>query len=255
MVDVEKTRWSVLGTAYLERAVDLWQMLEWMAPQPAVSAPDGVRVGPVEASYAAAICLLSLVGFDGALAQCQVLHPSQRKDSKRISWADRLKEWDPSMDGMLLSVVQEMEILRHALAHNHMWILDFYRDKDGGEDSMPLAELQPGFGDSKHPGTQDRSTHRTQGPLQLELILTQLTRRDALVVLGAIDILLRRLDSRLGGVLGATSFQVFVRPMRTDPHQLLPFQDWLTQKVAANTDEIGRVLADLRRNARLLEFP
>ena len=87
-----------------------------------------------------------------------------------------------------------------------------------------------------------------------ELILTQLTRRDALLVLGAIDILLRRLDSRLGGVLGADSLHVFVRPTRNDPHEWLLFQDWLTQKVAACGDERGRLLAGLHRNAGLPEF-
>ena len=226
----EQHVFSIISTEYLVRAVDLWQMMIWDMSSEAVASPaGGARVAPLESSYAASICLLSLIGFDGALARCKVI----RKDEIACerSWKDLVSKFAPNISIPHLEAVGELEILRDALAHNHVWRVH-YRLGDDGSDKFLKAEIQTGFGDKKFKERVDENSLATRGPLKLRVIPTHLTRQDALIVFGAIWVVLQELAEALGqGAVATRVLQVRSRPTRDSARQFVSFEDWLTEQV------------------------
>lgn len=237
---------SVISLGYLERAVDLWQMLLWEIPTEAVTAlSQGSRVAPMESHFSASICILALTGLDGSLVRCaHIRGPSHSKDKQR-AWANWVCELDSGMPQGLIKALGELAVLRDALVHNHLWEVGFQLS-EGREDSMLQPHLTPGFGDKKHPAQTDRASNHTLGPLRLELIPTQLTRQDALIVLGTIWAVLSRLESVLDcGHVAVTNFHVNVRPSRTAARESVPFGEWLRGSISSHGTKARLVLEGL----------
>jgi hypothetical protein len=146
------------------------------------------------------------------------------------------------MPAELLSAIDELAVLRDALVHNHVWEVDF-KWGDGGEGSIAKLNLTPGFGDQKHPAFTDRSLHLTQGPLQLELVPTRLTRDEVLIVLGVIGAVLLRLESKIGPCMVSLSdFRVDVRTDRMAQRVSVPFFDWLSMNIQDHSKRANELL-------------
>lgn len=237
---------SVISLGYLERAVDLWQMLLWEIPTEAVTAlPQGARVAPMESYFSASICILALIGLDGSLARCAYLREPSLASSRHSTWGSLARELDSGMPKGLIDALGELIVLRDALVHNHLWKVGFQLSEDQA-DSMLQPHLTPGFGDSKHPADTDRASNRTLGPLRLELIPTQLTRQEALIVFGAIWEVLSRLESVLGcGHVAVTNFHVNVRPSRSAAREPVLFGEWLRGSLSSHGTRARQVLKGL----------
>jgi hypothetical protein len=166
---------SVIGTSYLHPITDLIESLEMIEMKGSNDLQTSYENG-----YAVAIIVLAVFLVESIVARIQVGHIDVTKSTKKpldfivssYSSSDHVKK------------IQELFVVRDAIAHNHIWKAEFTNDTGGNMKRVGNSTLQPGYGDGKYRNVVDTSTQQTQ-LLKINVYPTRICYSDVLTVLKA----------------------------------------------------------------------
>jgi len=199
---------SVIGTSYIHPITTLMETLKALDPQ----GPNEVQASSNENGYSAAATVLSVLLCESALTRTQVI-----RHEKQCHPADFLNSAFP--DSGLNTQIEELFVVRNAIAHNHVWGGQYASDWNEG---MRLKEvrMRSGRQDSKYQraaNIQDRTTRI----LGLNLFPTRICFRDAIISVRTVTDLLIFLESK-----DRLYFSIEGMPVKT-PSGVLLYTDWV----------------------------
>lgn len=197
---------SVLFPSLLQPIVDLFDLMEQKGPK----GPNEVQASRTENGYAASIAVLAALVIESVCNRVRyVLGDADRKGAVQT-----LKDLQ---GGGLADDVEELFVLRDAIAHNHVWEATIADDDTKGL-VLISATKRPGYGDDKFDRTVDLETRQTRR-LHLDVFPKRIHRQTAIVAVQKCVEVLRFLEKSDIKFVGST-----------DPHVI-----WQSQPVAFYT--------------------
>ena len=163
---------SIIGMRLLNPIITLLETLDSLNPK----GPNEVHASEFENGYSASIIVLSVLLIESFTNRTQYV----RGDKKLLDPLSFVKKIYSSSG--FLEQLEELFVLRDAIAHNHIWDAEFYWDEKLG---MRLVSAQPRdeySGDKKFKKVRDLK-NRTTRILKLNLFPTRICRSDAITVL------------------------------------------------------------------------
>ena len=163
---------SIIGMRLLNPIIILVETLNSLDPK----GPNEVQASEFENGYSASIIILSVLLIESFTNRAQDV----RGDKKLLSPLSFVKDIYSSSG--FLEQLEELFVLRDAIAHNHIWDAEFYWDE---KLAMKLVSAEPRdeySGDSKFKKVRDLES-RTTRILKLNLFPTRICRSDAVIVL------------------------------------------------------------------------
>lgn len=147
-----KTLISIVGGSYFQPISDMLAVLSELE-QPKQSE---VQVSDRENGYAAAVCILLAVSFESYVTRVHAVsknNPREKRESVINYLRRRFPEyhWDE---------VEEVFVVRDALAHNHLWELGYFYDEDGIP-QLSSSDKDEHSGDRKYDRLVDLSSRKT----------------------------------------------------------------------------------------------
>ncbi len=157
----------------------------------------GDLVPEKENGYCAAILMLTVLTFESLVARASHVRRRDTKVERKNNFEERntisyLRLLDPSFPQTLLDEVEELYVLRDALAHGHVWTLEVVTRPHGQE--ITSRERHGGYGNPAHTRVVDEKTGRTR-KLGLNAIPTQIGFPEAAAALTKLSEALQRLVS------------------------------------------------------------
>lgn len=212
---------SIVGAQLYQPIADLVARTISRPRQPT----DRVSSNHFEGGYAAATILLLAVLIESFVQRDRYFCLQQRSKQRKNPTQKPRPKPDPNLSGYLrkdlhyrrAAHVEELFDVRNAIAHNHVWRIDFLTPSSGGRRHI-RSELVEGTHRLKSPIDRRAKVHRTKR-LKLNLLPPRLDRTDVLRSLVAtvhvLDFIARRGHNRVP----LTSTTVVVQQKR------LPFRD------------------------------
>jgi hypothetical protein len=161
---------SIIESNFLSLIVSLFGSLDTVGKH----APNEVQASPLENGYSLGIITLTVFLVESAVSRTQYMMkivPPQR------ALAFIKKEFSSD----LFEKVEELFVLRDAIAHNHVWEANIYWDENG-ELKLVDAQRVKGYGDSKFEKVVDINSRKTK-LLGLNIFPNRICRSDAVLVL------------------------------------------------------------------------
>lgn len=189
---------SVLWASLLQPIVDLFDLMEKIGPK----GPNEVRASMAENGYAASIAILTALVVESVCNRVRY----ERGDPDRKGAVQTLRELQAAG---LADDVEELFVLRDAIAHNHMWEATIANDETKGL-VLVSATKRPGYGDDKFDRTVDLETRQTRR-LQLDVFPNRIHRQTAVVAIRKCAEVLRFLEDTNIRFLGYTDPHVVWR--------------------------------------------
>ncbi len=172
MVEQEPQEYvSIIGSNYLRPITTLLEILESLDSK----GPNEVQASAVENGYSAAIIILMVLLVESAVARAQYI----RHETPPKGPLDFVRAIYP--DSGFVDKLEELFVVRDAIAHNHVWETKFSWDDEVGM-KLISAGLKKGYGDRKFRKVHDKSARKT-AQLGINLFPTRICRQDARVVL------------------------------------------------------------------------
>jgi len=197
---------SVLFGSLLQPIVDLFDLMEQKGP----TGPNDVQAPRDENGYSVSIAVLVALVIESACNRVRyVLGDADRKSAVQTLT-------DLSAGG-LADDVEELFVLRDAIAHNHIWEATVAGDDTKGL-ALISATLRAGYGDDKFNRTVDLQTRQTRR-LQLDVFPNRIHRKTAIVAIQKCAEVLRFLENK------DTKF-VSIEPNVVWRSQLVGFYNW-----------------------------
>ncbi len=174
---------SVISGGLLE---PIGALVERLISNPPRSHPDSV--GENENGHCVAIITLLFLAFEsfiGRAGHLRRMRTSQERDGKTHAHTTAfLKALAPEFPEELLSDLGEIYVLRDAIAHAHIWTIEYVIRESGTQ--VTDMEKHPGYGNKRHDAMVDARTGRTS-----RLDLRVIPSRIGLDELGAVFRILR----------------------------------------------------------------
>lgn len=173
----------VIGSNYLAPITAQLEKIAELQPRD----PNEVQASPLENGYSVALVVLSALMLESFIARTQYVigqsPPSAPIDFVRSEFPE----------SGFSDKIEEIYVLRDAIAHNHLWETKFKWDEKLG---MKLVSANPasGYGDKKFRKVLDPSRRITRH-MRLNLFPTRINRSDAFKVLKVVVAFLRYLES------------------------------------------------------------
>ncbi|HEY2802055.1 MAG TPA: hypothetical protein VGI85_15805 [Chthoniobacterales bacterium] len=173
---------SVLFVHLLQPIFDLFELLEQSNPK----GPNEVQAGMLENGYAVSVVVISALVVESALNRTRyVRYELQRENA--VDTLTRLGAVDLAHD------VEEVFVIRDAIAHNHLWAASVRWDDSIGM-TLDTAEKLPAYGDHKFNRVVDPKTRATRR-LRLDAFPNRIHRATAVAVLKKTVEVLRCLEA------------------------------------------------------------
>lgn len=185
---------SVVGGALVEPVVTLLDRL-FATPHPGTTE---LQTGSREKGYAASASLLLVVILESFIARARLFTRRKHAGRARQRPVDFLRSAYPEC--ALVADVEELFVLRDAIAHNHIWHVEF-ATRRGRWITLLRRVVDAGSGDTKFRGAVDLSQAMTRR-LKLKVLPTMIDRYDVAVVLRTVLATLKFMSERENGQLG-----------------------------------------------------
>lgn len=122
-------------------------------------------VGQQENGYCASILMLSVLVFESLVGRASHLRKMKTTIGRKGDKIERtstsyVRILDPSFPQNLIDELEEIYVLRDALAHGHMWTIAFTIRQHGTE--VTSLKMHEGYGDAKYRAIVDEKTGRTR---------------------------------------------------------------------------------------------
>lgn len=174
---------SVLFVSLLQPIVDLFDLMEQKGPK----GPNEVQASRNENGYAASIAVLVALMIESVCNRVRYVLGDADHKKGAVQTLKDLKA------GGLADDVEELFVLRDAIAHNHIWEATVADDDTKGLALISARKL-PGYGDPKFDRTVEPETRQTRR-LHLDVFPNRIHRQTAIVVLGKCVEVLRFLEN------------------------------------------------------------
>lgn len=172
MVEQEPQEYvSIIGFNYLRPIASLLEPLESLDSK----GPNEVQASVVENGYSAAIIILTVLLVESAVARTQYI----RGETPLKRPLDFVRAIYPNSG--FEDKIEELFVVRDAIAHNHVWEAKFSWDEKVGM-KLISAALEEGYGDRKFRRVLDQAKRKTR-QLGINLFPTRICREDARIVL------------------------------------------------------------------------
>ena len=175
---------SVIGMSLFHPILTLVEILESREAEE----PNEVKTSDWENGLASAVVTLATFLLESALNRTSYM----RGETVKGGLVNFFRE--VSSDAELASAVEEVFTARDMIVHNHLWDAQVFWDEDGSLRFKGQPQLREGYGDCKFGRVIDPTTRRSRR-LGLNLFPTRVWRRDAYVVLRAVNRALEILGS------------------------------------------------------------
>lgn len=200
---------SVLFVNLLQPVFDLFGLLDRCDPQ----GPNEVQAGSLENGYAVSVTVLATLIVESAVNRTRYVRAEHQRESA-VATLKRLGAGDLGSD------IEEVFVLRDAIAHNHIWIAATRWDDKGGM-ALDSAKKFAEYGDQKFRSVVDPATRLTRR-LQLDVFPNRIHRGTAVVVLKKVVEALRFLEAL------DRRYVYLSQPWHVARgKQLVPFYDWV----------------------------
>lgn len=188
--DIKDDRVTVFAGGLLQPIADL---IGTLALTPVKS--DRSVVGERENGYCISILMLSVLAFESLVGRISHLRKLNlgvdRQQSKTESNSHTyLPIVDPSFPAALLEDLTDIYVLRDAIAHGHIWTVEYMIRRDAID--VTSRSIHPGYGDTKHKLRVDQSTGLTHR-LALNALPSEIGLREAATALKTLASCIRRL--------------------------------------------------------------
>ncbi len=175
---------SIVGSGYFQPVADLVsRLLGWSATK-----RNAVRAGYYDNIYAASIVLLMVAALESYATRLRYFKgvPAAKRHMTVAQYIKHVFQ-----DFRLGKAVTEIFVLRDALFHNHLWVIQSsYRPT-----KLHSATLVAHREDSKYRAVVNPNTRRTR-TLRLHVVPTRVDRRDALKVIDTVWKVLLFIESK-----------------------------------------------------------
>jgi len=174
---------SVIGSNYLAPIAAQLEKLAELKQRD----PNEVQASPLENGYSVALVILSALMLESYTARTQFMMGKSpplppiafaRREFPETSFPDQ---------------IEDIFVLRDAIAHNHLWETKFQWDEELGM-KLVSADLADGYGDKKFREVIDPKRRATR-LMNLNLYQTRVNRSDGFKVLKSVVNFLRHLES------------------------------------------------------------
>jgi len=175
---------SVLFPNLLQPIVDLFDLMEQKGP----TGPNPVQASRNENGYSVSIAILAALAIESVCNRVRyVLGDTDRKEAFQT-----LREDLGAVE--LADDVEEVFVVRDAIAHNHLWEATIAENDEKGLDLIS-ATLRPGYGDKKFARIVDTKTRQTRR-LHLDVFPNRIHRKTAIVAIQKCAEVLRFLEKK-----------------------------------------------------------
>ena len=165
---------SILGAGYFQPVTDLVsRLLKWPPTK-----RNAVRALYYDNIYAASVVLLMVAALESYATRLRYFKGAQIA-KRPMTVAQYIKH--VFRDFRLSKAVTEVFVLRDALFHNHLWVLE----SSWRPTTLHRATLVPHREDNKYRAVVNQNTRRTK-TLRLHVVPTRVDRRDALKVIDTV---------------------------------------------------------------------
>jgi len=178
--------------------------------------PNEVQASHNENGAAVAIIVLAVLSIDSALGRTRYVREENAREHA-VKTLQRLNA------GGLADDIEELFVLRDAIAHNHLWEGSILSDPEKGLRYSSVQKL-PGYGDEKSARTVDEETRQTHR-LHLDVVPRRMHRQTAVVVLRKCVEVLRFLQRKDLNYLGSNDPHIACRFQGTDG--FISFYEWV----------------------------
>lgn len=172
----------IIGFSYIQPICVLLEGLELINPRE----PNEVQASPLENGYSACIVVTSVLMLESFIARTQFI-ANKSPPKKPVSF---VRSAYPDSD--FPDRIEEIFVVRDAIAHNHIWDTKFEWD-DNFQMRLVSAELIEGYGDTKFRNVLDPTRRKTR-VLRMNLFPTRICRKDAVIVLKTVVAFLKFLE-------------------------------------------------------------
>jgi hypothetical protein len=177
--------------------------------------PNEVQTSPMENGYAVSIIALAVFLLEGACGRARFISGSNQK---QCSAAKTLRDFGRND---LAEKVEEIFVVRDAIAHAHLWKAKILWTKNDLRFAQPPVRL-PGYGDKKFQRVVDLNS-RTTRQLKLDVFPTRIHRRTAVIALKECAKALQFLESTDRRIVYLTP-----QPVRVGG-RFIPFYQWVRE--------------------------
>lgn len=122
-------------------------------------------VGERENGYCASVLMLSIFVFESLVGRASHVRKLRTSIGRKFDKIERtstsyVRVLDPTFPQTLINDLEEIYVLRDALAHGHMWTIGFTIRQHGTE--YTSLKKHEGYGDEKYRAAVDEKTGRTR---------------------------------------------------------------------------------------------